>query len=79
MKLSQSETAVLAYVARDGYFTTDPGRRVRENNAAHSLVRKGVCKVIARGAVWNETRRSIKGGGIETSRTLYSTIRIALN
>lgn len=78
MKLNQSEQFVLGLVRRDGYFTTDPGRRRRENNAAYSLVKKGVCKVILRGQVWDETRYSVGGGHIEVSRSLYSTIRVAI-
>lgn len=78
MKLNKSEQFVLSLVARDGYFTTDPGRRRRENGAAYSLVKKGVCEVIRRDQVWDESRRSAGGGFIETSRRPYSTIRIAI-
>jgi len=78
MRLNKSEQVVLNYVRRDGYFTTDPGQRKRINNAAYSLVVKGVCEVTHRGNVWEEHRRSVGGGYIETSRVPYSTIRVAL-
>ena len=52
MKLNQSEQAVLSLIARDRYFTTDPGQRQRLNNAAYSLVKKGVCEVTHRSTVW---------------------------
>jgi hypothetical protein len=78
MKLNKSEQAVLEYVRRDGYFTTDPGRGKRINSAAASLVAKGVCKVIRRDWVWNETRYSVGGGRIETSRQRDCLIRVAL-
>jgi hypothetical protein len=77
MKLNQSEQAVLSLIARDRYFTTDPGQRQRLNNAAYSLVKKGVCEVTHRRTVWEEHRRSVGGGYIETSRVPYGTIRIA--
>ena len=78
MKLNKSEQAVLEYVSRDGYFTTDPGRGKRINNAAASLVAKGVCKVIRRDWVFEATRRSVAGGYIETIRRPFGTIRVAL-
>jgi hypothetical protein len=78
MRLNKSEQSVLEYVRRDGYFTTDPGRGKRINAAAASLVAKGVCKVIRRDWVWNETRYSVGGGRIETSRQPFGTIRVAL-
>jgi hypothetical protein len=76
-KLNKSEQEVLEYVRRDGFFTTDPGQRKRLNNAAYSLVRKGVCKVIRRDSVWDETRHQVGGGYTEYSRQPYSTIRVA--
>jgi len=78
IKLNKSEQAVLEYVRRDGYFTTDPGRGKRINAAAATLVRKGVCKIIRRDSVWDETRYSVGGGYIEVSRRPWTTIRIAL-
>ena len=77
-KLNKSEQFVLSLVSRDGYFTTDPGRRRRENTAAYTLVKKGICTVILRDQVWDETRYCVGGGAIEVSRQLFSTIRIAL-
>ncbi len=77
MKLNQSEQAVLSLIARDRYFTTDPGQRKRLNNAAYSLVKKGICEVILRDTVWDEDRYSVGGGHIEVSRRPYSTIRVA--
>jgi hypothetical protein len=76
-RLNKSEQAVLEYVRRDGYFTTDPGQRKRLNTAAYTLVRKGVCEIIRRDSVWDETRYSVGGGQIECSRRPFSTIRVA--
>jgi len=77
-RFNKSEEAVLFYVNRDGYFTTDPGRGKRINNAAYSLVSKGFCKVIRRGCVMEEDRRQI-GRYTETTSRPYSTIRVALS
>jgi hypothetical protein len=76
VRLNKSEEAVLDYVARDGFFTTDPGRGQRMNRAAYTLVEKGVCKVICRGCVIEENRRRT-GRHTEYSRRPYSTIRVA--
>ena len=79
MRLNKSEQAVLDYVCRDGYFTTDPGRGKRINSAAYTLVRKGVCKIILRDTVWEEDRYQVGGGYTEISRRPYTTIRVAMN
>ena len=76
VRLNKSEKAVLDYIERDGFFTTDPGRGQRMNNAAYTLVDKGVCQVIRRGSVIEEDRRRI-GRHTEYSRRPYSTIRVA--
>ena len=77
-RLNKSEQAVLEYVRQYGYFTTDPGRGKRINNAAFTLVRKGVCEIIRRDSVWDETRTQVSGGYTETSRRPFSTIRVAI-
>jgi hypothetical protein len=79
MTLNKSEQEVLSYVRRDGYFTSDPGRGKRINNAAYTLVKKGICKIIKRDSVWNEDKYQVGGGFTETSRTLFSTIRVAID
>jgi hypothetical protein len=79
MKLNKSEQFVMERIARDGYFTTDPGRGFRINNAAHSLLKRGICKLIRSGCVTLEIRRSGPGGFIETSKRPWSTIRITTN
>lgn len=79
IKLNKSEQAVLEYIKRDGFFTTDPGQRQRERlrNAARSLVAKGVCKVIRTIDGWVETRHRC-GRYTEYSRRPSRETRIAL-
>jgi hypothetical protein len=79
IKFNKSELAVLEYIKRDGFFTTDPGQRQRERlrNAARSLVAKGVCKIIRTIDGYVETRHRC-GRYTEYSRRPSTEIRIAL-
>jgi len=79
IKFNKSELAILEYIKRDGFFTTDPGQRQRERlrNAARSLVAKGVCKIIRTIDGYVETRHRC-GRYTEYSRRPSTEIRIAL-
>lgn len=79
IKFNKSELAVLEYIKRDGFFTTDPGQRQRERlrNASRSLVAKGVCKIIRTIDGYVETRHRC-GRYTEYSRRQSTEIRIAL-